>query len=342
MDNAYEFRGALKSNIGHLEGGSGIAGVIKAVLVLEKGIIPPNANFQEINPNIDAEFLNIKVSESSLLQSKFLLTDNKFPTESVPWPCKGLRRASVNSFGFGGSNSHCILDDAYHFLESHSLHGKHNTAVNSHDQPEAIVCHADDGPIHANGLRTITEEVKVTSLPSKEPAYIPMAKDIQTMYRRPQLLLWSSADKDGLLRLAEAYSLHSENVLSKKDTNYLEDLAYTLAFRRSSLPWRSFLVADDISDLRKLQKLISLPTRITTNRGIAFVFTGQGAQYSQMGLSLLSFPKFNATLREIEGILKRLGCSWSLLGQSESINIFEVICINLYQMSFVWIQNLPI
>lgn len=57
--------GALKSNIGHLEGASGIAGVIKAILVLEKAVIPPNANFRRINPRIDTELLRIKVEKSS-------------------------------------------------------------------------------------------------------------------------------------------------------------------------------------------------------------------------------------------------------------------------------------
>lgn len=51
----------MKGNIGHLEGGSGIAGLIKTVMVLEKGIIPPNANFEHVNPSIDAKFLNLKV-----------------------------------------------------------------------------------------------------------------------------------------------------------------------------------------------------------------------------------------------------------------------------------------
>lgn len=57
--------GAIKSNIGHLEGASGIAGIIKAMSVLEKAIIPPNANFEKINPKIDAEFLRIQVRSHS-------------------------------------------------------------------------------------------------------------------------------------------------------------------------------------------------------------------------------------------------------------------------------------
>lgn len=57
--------GAAKSNIGHLEGASGIAGVIKAMLVLEKGIIPPNTNFEKANPKIDTDFLRIRVLQPS-------------------------------------------------------------------------------------------------------------------------------------------------------------------------------------------------------------------------------------------------------------------------------------
>lgn len=91
--------GSIKSNTGHLEGSAGLAGVVKAVMILEKGVIPPNALFEKMNPDIDADFYHVKV-----------------PTECIPWPQEGLRRVSVNSFGFGGSNSHVILDDAYHYL----------------------------------------------------------------------------------------------------------------------------------------------------------------------------------------------------------------------------------
>jgi acyl transferase domain-containing protein len=55
-------RGSIKATIGHLEAASGLAGIIKTILVLEKGIIPPNALFEKINPVIDAEFYNVRVS----------------------------------------------------------------------------------------------------------------------------------------------------------------------------------------------------------------------------------------------------------------------------------------
>jgi 3-oxoacyl-(acyl-carrier-protein) synthase len=52
----------VKANIGHLEGASGLAGLIKTIKVLESAIIPPNANFEKLNPRIDAEFFNLKVN----------------------------------------------------------------------------------------------------------------------------------------------------------------------------------------------------------------------------------------------------------------------------------------
>lgn len=62
ISNAPLYIGAVKSNIGHLEGASGVAGVIKTVLALEKAVIPPNINFEKVNPKILPEEWNIKVS----------------------------------------------------------------------------------------------------------------------------------------------------------------------------------------------------------------------------------------------------------------------------------------
>jgi len=51
----------VKSNVGHLEAASGLAGILKSILILEKGIIPPNALFEMMNPKINAKFYHINV-----------------------------------------------------------------------------------------------------------------------------------------------------------------------------------------------------------------------------------------------------------------------------------------
>ncbi|MFE0021019.1 SDR family NAD(P)-dependent oxidoreductase [Amycolatopsis sp. NPDC059021] len=86
--------GSVKSNFGHTEAAAGVAGVIKAVLCLGKGLIPPNLHFERPNPKIPFDRLPLRV-----------------PTEMVPFPeSAGPRRAGVNSFGFGGTNAHAILE----------------------------------------------------------------------------------------------------------------------------------------------------------------------------------------------------------------------------------------
>lgn len=103
--------GALKSNIGHTEGNSGIASFIKGVLCVEKGIIPANAWFEEVNPKIPAEWhLN-------------------FPTKAMLWPQTktGVRRVSINSFGVSGTNAHVVLEDALTFLRENGLEAPHRT-----------------------------------------------------------------------------------------------------------------------------------------------------------------------------------------------------------------------
>lgn len=90
------FVGSIKTLIGHTEGVAGLAGVIKASLCVQKGIIPPNMLLKRINPVI------------APLTSRL-----RIPTEPLLWPslAPGIpRRVSVNSFGFGGSNAHAIIE----------------------------------------------------------------------------------------------------------------------------------------------------------------------------------------------------------------------------------------
>lgn len=86
--------GAVKTNMGHLEGAAGIAGFIKAALAVQRAHIPPNLHFSEWNPAIDPSSTRLYV-----------------PTDLAPWPqSEGPRRAAVSSFGLGGTNAHVVLE----------------------------------------------------------------------------------------------------------------------------------------------------------------------------------------------------------------------------------------
>ncbi|KAB8234043.1 polyketide synthase module [Aspergillus alliaceus] len=86
--------GSIKSNIGHSETASGLSGLIKAIMILETGHIPGNPTFETPNPNIDFQALRLKVQKNATL-----------------FPNRPFRRVGVNNFGFGGSNSHVILEE---------------------------------------------------------------------------------------------------------------------------------------------------------------------------------------------------------------------------------------
>lgn len=59
----HKLRGSIKANIGHLEAASGLAGILKCILILERGIIPPNALFERLNPRINAKANKIAVKK---------------------------------------------------------------------------------------------------------------------------------------------------------------------------------------------------------------------------------------------------------------------------------------
>ncbi|WP_227979258.1 type I polyketide synthase [Nocardia spumae] len=87
--------GSVKTNIGHLEGAAGIAGLIKTVLCLRHRELAPSLNFRAPNPRIDLDANRLRVQ-----------------TSARPWPAAALRRAGVSSFGMGGTNAHVIIEEA--------------------------------------------------------------------------------------------------------------------------------------------------------------------------------------------------------------------------------------
>ncbi len=83
--------GAIKTNFGHLESAAGIAGVLKALVALRHGEIPPNLHFSRPNPNLGIERTPFQV-----------------PTAPVAWP-EDRRVVGISSFGFGGTNAHVVM-----------------------------------------------------------------------------------------------------------------------------------------------------------------------------------------------------------------------------------------
>jgi len=88
--------GSVKTNLGHLEGAAGIAGFLKAVLMVQKGSIPPHLHLRQPTPYLSWDDWALRI-----------------PTVPEPWPeGPGLRRAAVSSFGFSGTNAHVVLEQA--------------------------------------------------------------------------------------------------------------------------------------------------------------------------------------------------------------------------------------
>ncbi|MEU8589262.1 type I polyketide synthase [Streptomyces sp. NPDC048664] len=88
--------GSVKTNLGHLEPAAGVTGLIKAVLSLRQGVVPPSLHFTRWNPAIDADRTRLFVPDR--------LTD---------WPTRSATRlAAVSSFGFSGTNAHVLLEQA--------------------------------------------------------------------------------------------------------------------------------------------------------------------------------------------------------------------------------------
>ena len=242
---------------------------------------------------------------------------------------KGLRRASVNAFGFGGSNSHVVLDDAYNYLLLHGLEGKHNSVAEP-PEVETVTDALASGPnsklVYLNGDG---QDHAPNSVVPNGSCLSPSGTDIHTQTdpaietSRPKLLVWSAADEDGLRRVSDLYTVYlsklSRSLLStSQQSKYLDNLAFTLAYRRTSFPWKAFTVANSLLELFQKGISFSRPRRSSEKLGIAYLFTGQGAQYAEMGRELLAYSTFKATLSAAEVILCGLGCEWSLLGKLQS------------------------
>ncbi|HEX6502538.1 MAG TPA: SDR family NAD(P)-dependent oxidoreductase [Terriglobales bacterium] len=111
--------GSVKSNIGHLKGAAGAAGLLKAVLSLHEKVLPPSVHCERKNPDIDFAHSPLYVN-----------------TELKPWmiPEGGTRRAGLSAFGFGGTNFHAVLEEYI----PHKITGNGKRSIAVGEIPEEV------------------------------------------------------------------------------------------------------------------------------------------------------------------------------------------------------------
>ncbi|KAE8146743.1 ketoacyl-synt-domain-containing protein [Aspergillus avenaceus] len=236
--------GSIKSNVGHSEPAAGLSGLIKTILAIENGLIPGMPTFRTPNPKIDFHSLRLHAASSL-----------------VPWPRNPIRRAGVNSFGYGGSNCHVIIEEAQPFMRNTSAHTwswcAQNLLFDDEDDEDT------DDSIHT----------------------LPV----------------SAADEHALDENCNALVRHLSSLNVRVSP---ADLAYTLSARRDHHPHRAYAIIHGADP----SNLLFQKGRISREQPrIAFIFTGQGSQWPQMGHAFIeTFPMAAQVIQDLDKVLQGL------------------------------------
>ena len=143
-----------------------------------------------------------------------------------------------------------------------------------------------------------------------------------------KLLVWSAIDVDALHRLKSQYLEYFAKInLSKDDAKaYLDSLAYTLGVRRSHFSFRMYALVESLANLQSNLPIQMAAERCIESPKVAFIFTGQGAQWCGMGGELRAYSVYDKSILDADQYLKSLGCPWSVLGMCIHAHCSKALC----------------
>ena len=267
--------GTVKTNIGHLEAAAGVAGIIKVVLAMRRGVIPKHLHFEAPNPHLDWDRLPVRVT-----------------SEPTGWPLDGSRppRAAVSAFGISGSNAHLVVEG---YGATNGTDGSVDAASPQGAPGTVAISLPDPGRDHApvtesDGLRA----VRLLPLSGKSDGAL------RTLAGR--YLSWLDERNGAAANLPSA----SESLLA--------DMAWTAGIGRSHFPHRAGVVFHDAASLHA--SLSAIADRSNGPDGCepaktAFAYPGEGddaaaaaqALYRGEPVARALFDRCEAVLREQRG-----------------------------------------
>ncbi|MEO3810450.1 beta-ketoacyl synthase N-terminal-like domain-containing protein, partial [Sphaerisporangium sp. B11E5] len=264
--------GSVKTNIGHLEGAAGVAGLLKAVLGIDRRRLPASLNYSEPNPEIDLAAWRLTVRR-----------------ESGPWPRPDERLvAGVSSFGMGGTNCHVVL-----------------TEPPTHPAPPPT---KETTPLVLGAAPPSTQEAGPL-VPSAHPAPSPVQETAPLVLGAdpgppsPQEagpLVLSARTGAALRELAARL----RDLVAERGTR---GLARALATTRTAFEERAAVTGDALSGLRALAEgraAAGVVRGRARNGPVAVMFPGQGSQRLGMGRrAYRDFPVWRSAFDEVAAAL---------------------------------------